>query len=105
MKRLIVSLLLVAAMAGPAAAGVFVFETVDEFERQGDRLIVRGILQGQTEGTELVLRWLTQPTELTASCERMALMAMARPGRYFLRVTTDTRGNVEVFEYCRLLRR
>ena len=107
MKRLIASLILVAAMAGTAAADVFVFETVDEFERREQELHFSGLPQGEAEATDLSIRWNGEPPAEAATCERMALMAMARPGRYLLRVTTqwDDVYDLHYIRNCRLIRR
>ncbi len=105
MKRVIASLLLVAAMAGTAFADVFVFETVDEFENTDEFQRFRGILQGGAEPSDLEV-WVTAyPESMTTSCERMALMAMARPGRYLLRITTSVVNQVHRLDVCRLIRR
>jgi hypothetical protein len=105
MKRVIASLLLVAAMAGTAFADVFVFETVDEFDRTSDRLSFRGILQGGAEPSDVEVWVQGYPESMTTSCERMALMAMARPGRYLLRITTNFNGLDHLLVVCRLIRR
>ena len=105
MKRLIASLFLVAAMAGNAFADVFVFETVDEYERVDESLRFRGVLQGEAEPSELDALFFTDPAPLTTSCERQALMAMARPGRYLFQVTTQPISSGELLVSCRLIRR
>lgn len=106
MKRLIASLFLVAAMAGTALADVFVFETVDEFELRAERVDFRGVLQGEVNPSDLTARWSGEPVVYAAkACERMALMAMARPGRYLLQVTTDFDGFYHSLYGCRLIRR
>lgn len=118
MKRMllsVVSFVVIASQAGRAAADMDVtFETVDEVSRSSDsdyRLHVRGIPQGQTEPVELaaVIARSDEHTALLAqgaSCERMALLAASRPGRYLLRLTTSTSTNeLEFLDSCRLIRR
>jgi hypothetical protein len=116
MKRLIVALVLVASMAGTAAADLDVtFETVDEVANgyvDFWQLQVRGIREGQTEPFLLVaaLGEFGDNTlaDLAARCERMALLAMSRPGRYLLRITTTggaSSGRLEILSTCRLIRR
>lgn len=103
MKRVIASLFLVAAMAGTALADVFVFETVDEFELEVSRLHFRGVPQGEAEPIDVTAFWWGEPqVHAVKACERMALMAMARPGRYFLRVATSSERDILS---CRLIRR
>ncbi len=116
MKRVIASLILVASLAGPAAADQDVtFETVDEVARgyfDEPELRVSGIPQGETE--PFVLRATldvfggTALSELGTACERMALLAMSRPGRYLFQITTNGSsdpGEREFLSNCRLLRR
>jgi hypothetical protein len=96
MKRLIASLIMVAALAAPAAANQDVtFETVDEVSRGffagGLELQIGGVPQGQSE--PFLLHAFVESfggvlEDLATNCERMALLAMSRPGRYLLRITT-----------------
>ena len=104
MKRVIASLLLVAAMAGTAFADVFLFETVDEFEHRSNRFVFRGILQGGAEPSDVEIWVEGYPESMTTSCERMALMVTARPGRYLLRITTNFDGLNQRLDVCRLIR-
>lgn len=117
MKRLSASLIgfiLVAALTGPAAADIdLTFEAVDEVSRVSDVdyfLHIRGIPQGQSEAVEVVARVVTATSgnghlELAASCERMALVAASRPGRYLFRIVTMRSNNQETLDSCRLIRR
>jgi hypothetical protein len=112
MKRVLASLILVALMAGPAAADLDVtFETVDEVERvdwEEHELRVRGIPQGQTEPIQVAAiagnRVESQLLQATA-CERMALLATSRPGRYLFRIVTTESNGRELLNRCRLIRR
>src|SRR5262245_58104525 len=112
MRRFLLSLLLVAATAGTAAADVTItFHTVDEVERDDFfrvNLRVRGIPQGQT--APVAFEAYVEPSdgagrERTQSCERMALLAASRPGRYLLRLQSRGTSTDEHLVACRLIRR
>jgi hypothetical protein len=111
MKRPILSLIVVALLAGTAGADQDVtFETVDEvtYDVAGfDSLQVRGIPQGQSEPVLVVgLVVAGEGLDRSAMCQRMALLAASRPGRYFLRVGTRDDGNGREFlTLCSLIRR
>lgn len=113
MKRSILSLIVVALLAGTAAADRDVtFETVDEVGRginpfNDDELRVRGIPQGQTEEVlvSVAVGFNAEDyRERVAGCERMALMAASRPGRYLLRIATGGSGDTFLVS-CSLIRR
>jgi hypothetical protein len=113
MKRLLAALILVALLAGPAMADLdLTFETVDEVERGffDDWVFrVRGIPQGETEAVQVIANVVTtdQGGEVATACERMALLAVSRPGRYFFQIATrsDNPPRRETLYSCRLIRR
>ncbi len=113
MKRAIASLVLVAAMAGPAAADIDVtFEAVDEFSRgwvpgPDFQIRVRGLPQGEVDPIDVVASLFNDDILLPVaeSCERMALLAISRPGRYLFRIETNFDGQREILTRCNLIRR
>jgi len=74
----------------PAAADTIdVFDTVDSVDLNGTiRLFVTGILSGQTAPTTQEL-YVTNST-LVQQCERLALMAMSKPGKYQFHVVRNS---------------
>lgn len=117
MKRVSVSLIglvLLVTLPGSAAADIdLTFETVDEVRRvawEEHSLHVRGIPQGQSEPVEVaatIARFSPENDRLAqaASCERMALLAASRPGRYLFRILTSSSDGREWLSDCRLVRR
>ncbi|WP_375768737.1 hypothetical protein NR798_44860 [Archangium gephyra] len=87
----------------------FVFETVDSYELLSGayQLTVTGILQGEAAPRTIAI----VPTSLTStaydarvrSCERMALMAMSKPGQYFFELRRL--GTSQPLQGCKLTRR
>lgn len=61
----------------------YVFVTVDAYSVAHNGMEVTGILQGET--TPRVIRF---GFEEAARCDRLALLAQSRPGRYRLELTT-----------------
>ena len=109
MKRIVsflfaLSLLAVAAPAH-AAAPVFVFEAVDSVDSAsfGDPrfLLVEGLLEGATTPTTQEFRF--PDAQALANCQKHALLAMSKPGRFLL-VLQDV-GNGNFRTTCKLKRR
>jgi hypothetical protein len=85
----------------PVSSDTVVFETVDAVEVwDKSYLIVMGIRQGQTATQDLQFS-LGDP-ESAERCQKQALLAMDRPGRYLLRLAPDFNYGHAV---CRLTRR
>lgn len=72
--------------------GPYVFATVDAVSSQNSQLKVTGILQGQAAATEVTANF-SYGTDYAAAnvaaqtCERKALLAMAKPGQYLFGIS------------------
>lgn len=83
----------------PPASGPAVYDTVDAVEVFGNRIAVTGIIAGQS--TQSVLSYVISDGSASNStpeganrCDRLALLAMAKPGKYqFATVRVGTFGN------------
>jgi hypothetical protein len=76
------------------------FETVDSVQFHDNRsLIVKGIPVGQSQPQEYSFYFYAS-NEAAAECHKQALIAMDRPGRYRLELTSPDEGYA-----CRLIRR
>lgn len=92
MKRLATLLLALAAApaAGQASAVPYVFVTVDSVSVQGNDIVVTGILEGESAPVERFKSVavagagsdLSSAVSAAQNCQRLALMAMAKPGQY-----------------------
>ena len=88
----------------PAAAAVtHTFDTVDAVEiafyassSQPDRIIVTGILVGQTTPTTVTFNYNT--FERVRECKILALIAIAKPGKYQFAIGAGSQGS------CKLIR-
>jgi hypothetical protein len=71
-----------------AAGDVTLYDTVDEIRVSDERIIVTGIVAGQsvaTTATYLILNnhISSSPTDVAAArCDRLALLAMSKPGKF-----------------------
>jgi hypothetical protein len=92
MKRIALPALLAAVLAagptrGQTTTTPFVFVTVDAVALQSNRLVITGILEGEAVPVE---RWiqsnLTDSVGWMQACEKLALLAMTRPGQYRLEI-------------------
>jgi hypothetical protein len=60
-----------------------VYDTVDAIQSDADLITVTGIVVGQSAATTSSYRIdTTSPNDGTARCDRFALLAMAKPGKY-----------------------
>lgn len=103
----------------PAAiVSTYVFETVDSYDIYGDRREVKitGIISGEAEPRTVTLTYNAVASSSAGSdefsakrtferCERFALMAMSRPGQYFLELRQETSPGSFSHVGCKLTRR
>ncbi len=71
----------------------YVFVTVDAVAAQTDRLWVTGIVQGEVVAREVQILFSSTPdygatATWTQTCERKALLAMAKPGQYLFEASS-----------------
>jgi hypothetical protein len=96
MKRLfLAAAALVAALSGvaraqtapmPAYSGK-VFATVDAVSiESSNRVVVTGIVQGETAPTTWYVSKDSDTFGFAENCQRVALLAMAKPGQYLLEI-------------------
>jgi len=85
-----------AVAEAPIAVTSAVYETVDAIEVWGNRITVTGIISGQNAPSELqyvmfdLSTFSGTPTDSAARCDRLAMLAMAKPGKYqFATVIVD----------------
>jgi hypothetical protein len=68
-----------------------VYDTVDAVETAGNRIIVTGIISGQSTVSETIYVIQDFPMSSTsasaARCDRLALLAIAKPGKYQFAIT------------------
>jgi hypothetical protein len=85
--------LLAALIAGPGtsaadpvtAPGPAVYDTVDAVEVRSSQIVVTGIISGQSTTSEFLYSIVdaTTGSAVAASrCDRLALLAIAKPGKY-----------------------
>jgi hypothetical protein len=90
----IASLLFVAPRPA-AAATTHTFDTVDAVELTAHlaggnpRVIVTGILVGQTTPTTITFSFFTSSQHLAVQCQDLAVLAMSRPGKYQFAIGSD----------------
>jgi hypothetical protein len=99
LRSIAAAVLLSSSLALPAQAQAtgttYVFQTVDAFEMVNSNTVrITGILQGQAEAqTITIIGWSfgnsTTTFDSPQRCERLALMSMAKPGRYLFSVTAS----------------
>jgi len=87
------------------APGPAVYDTVDAVEVWGSRITVTGIIAGQSTQTEFIyIIYDGSNTNTTPEganrCDRLALLAMAKPGKYQF-ATARVSGFASVFS-CKL---
>ena len=116
-KTLASALTLLLALAplkdASAATPTYVFDAVDSYDIAGhdNTVSITGLLQGAATPTTVTLSYDASPVEYSGTkrtferCERMILMAMAKPGQYRL----ELRSEVDYFGLgyisCKLTRR
>jgi hypothetical protein len=94
MKRLAFAAALLGALAAPAAAqtvpampaNTVTFVAVDALRVEDNKLYVTGVVTGEAAASERGFTFYTTTGQtsysLRESCERLALVAMAKPGQY-----------------------
>ena len=88
----------------------FVFETVDSYEllQGSNQLSITGILQGEAVARTIAIPPASNNTTTYESrvraCERMALMAMSKPGQYYFELRHSNLSTPHVTG-CKLTRR
>lgn len=94
------------------SGGVYVFETVDSYDVQGSylRVTVQGVQQGQETPSAVTFSYYIYSGSTSdhhrsfERCERLALLAMSKPGQYLLEVRQEGGGSTPHLG-CRLTRR
>lgn len=108
MKRIVMALAVALSLPlGARAQNVtwdHTFVTVDAVSAGGYRLYVTGIREGEATPVTAELTFSSSAAaayDMLASCQRMATLAMERPGLYKLQLW---RGTSYSSPYCRLVR-
>jgi hypothetical protein len=85
-----------------------VFTTVDAVKVDHMQLVITGVVQGEAAPSDRAFYFdfsvgstYSAPYEQRQSCERLALLAMAKPGQYLLEVQPAAYGN---YTKCKLSR-
>jgi hypothetical protein len=81
----------------PVVDKPYLFTTVDSYDVQATpfRVVVTGVLQGQQAPTTLSFQYSTYSSSSYESprtferCERLALLAMSKPGQYLLELRQE----------------
>jgi hypothetical protein len=100
----------------PAAAAITptVFDTVDSVEayyQSEYTLTVKGILAGGTTPTTHTFNFYNSSggssveSALAERCERFAVLAMSKPGKYQLSITWEASGSDKINRGCKLILR
>ena len=102
MNRIVSALLVVAALAAPATAFAERFLVVNSVRATGSRLF----LTGETSAGPFSREYRGAPPgvgdpDRLAICQRMAIIAMSKPGKWFLDVETT---GTNYIEHCTLVR-
>jgi len=108
MARYIVACLVIsafiAAVTAPASAGTVInYDTVDAIETNGSQAVrVTGVIAGQGVSSTTVysLAGVGSNTDVAARCERFAMLAMSKPGKFQFAVV-----NVDFGHECKLIAR
>jgi hypothetical protein len=100
------SLMFAATPRAEAANPIFtttttIFEAVDLVGMFGGRLEIEGLVQGETETRDLTFR--LDSDAAFDRCQKLAALALARPGRYLLELRAGSFGNGSMD--CKLRRR
>jgi hypothetical protein len=96
--------------ATPVLNTPYLFATVDSYDVKGIGALVTvtGVLQGDQEPTTLTFRYSTSSSSSYESartferCERLALLAMSKPGQYLLELRQEN--NTVYHLGCKLTR-
>jgi hypothetical protein len=99
MNRLVVGALLVAAalqVSSRASAQIVpesvTFTAVDAVKTENTRVHVTGIVEGEVDPRTVTVYFATSTSAYSSqeSCERLALLAMAKPGQYRLTIKSSS---------------
>jgi hypothetical protein len=118
-RRFLVGLALLASSAvlprrgsadpAPIANQSAVYDAVDAVEAWADRVAVTGIISGQSDVTTLLYPIedsASNTTTAAARCDRFALLAMSKPGKYqFATVFQPDGGGFRLAFSCKLILR
>jgi len=105
MKRLLIAGALAAALVSvpvraQAAPSQYVFVAVDALDVQPSKFVVTGVLDGESAARTVTVNFSTAYAEQVVMCERLALLAMTRPGQFRLEIETNSTS----YYACRLAR-
>ncbi len=108
MKRFVIAAAaaLIATVAAPARAQTtkqWTFTTVDAVQVNSTtyaQLTIRGVLLGDPGPTDHVVNFYSSTTAQFEVCQRLALLAMSKPGQYVLFVDTT----INQYPLCKLSR-
>jgi hypothetical protein len=94
-----------ASFANPTPApGNAIYETVDAVQVSPTRIVITGIIVGQSTQSEFIYvinnDFSTTTSEVASRCDRLALLAMAKPGKYQFAMVTPLSGS---FFSCKLI--
>ena len=117
-RRLLAIPLLAALFAAPVAVAEdaprgrpYVFATVDDYSiRLDGRIDVTGVLQGEAAPRTVTFRIVLSHGEqenlqtLAGRCDRMALLAMSKPGAYLFTMSVEDHPNHYIQFACKLTR-
>jgi hypothetical protein len=73
-----------AVAAAPEAPGPAIYDTIDAVEVWGSQITITGIISGQSSPSQLLYGITGDTPERAARCDRLALLAMTKPGKYQL---------------------
>lgn len=106
MKRLLLAgaaaVALVSAAPAPAQTALppYVFVAVDALDVQYSKFLVTGVLDGESEARTVTVYFGTSYPDQVAMCERLALLAMTRPGQFRFEIQQVS----SMFHTCKLAR-
>jgi hypothetical protein len=104
----LLSTLMPLSMASAELQATYVFTAVDSYDIKGDsyEVQVTGIVQGESAPRTVSLTYYPIEAHHTFErCERMVLMAMSRPGQYFLELRQEGHPSTGQLIACKLTRR
>lgn len=113
MKRIVIAVAASLVLAGGVGRAqtspnpVVTFTTVDAVEAQSSKLVITGVKEGETAATTQQFLICSTPSTdvrcaaLIENCDRLALLAMTKPGQYLLKIAP---GNSIYYATCRLER-
>ncbi len=80
----------------------WVFATVDAVQVYFTQMTITGILQGEASPVDKILYFSSSSSSAQAdACREFALLAMAKPGQYLLRVSNNASSG---YPSCKLIR-